>query len=122
MLKGYGNHAAGLGYKRKGAVLLTQPEMHPLLTSMHDMLSHTVDTAQKLALVRDGLLFNILWQTCYRGFSAGGVTVDNKVTTTGGSALADLVPNQLPAGAMLHPLPDATKNKRRGLLHRYLDL
>ena len=32
---------------------LTQPEMHPLLNSMHDMLSHTVDIAQQVHLARD---------------------------------------------------------------------
>lgn len=48
MLKGYGNHAAELGYHRRGAVRMTQPEMHTLLISMHEMQSHMTDTAAQL--------------------------------------------------------------------------
>ena len=65
MLKGYINHAAGLGYQKKGAVPLTQQEMHTLLSSMYEMLSHLTDTSKQLLVLRDGLLFSILWQTCY---------------------------------------------------------
>jgi len=61
MLKGYANHATELGYQKKGAVPLTQAEMHTLLNSMYQMLSNTNDTAQQLLLVRDGLLFSIWW-------------------------------------------------------------
>ena len=57
MLKGYANHAKEPGYQKRGAVPLTQAEMHTLLSSMHQMLSNTTDTAQQLLLVRDGLLF-----------------------------------------------------------------
>ena len=72
MLKGYGSHAAGLGYRKEAAVPLTQPERHTLLTSMHEMLSDMTDTAEQLLVVRDGLLFSILWQTRCRSFNAGG--------------------------------------------------
>jgi len=61
MLKGYANHATELGYHKRGAVPLTQAEMHTLLNSMYQMLSNTNDTAQQLLLVRDGLLFSIWW-------------------------------------------------------------
>ena len=114
MLKGYANHATELGYQKKGAVPLTQPEMHTMLSSMFQLLLKTTDQAQKLLLVRDGLLFSILWQTCYRGFNAGGVRLENIVLPTGGSAMAFLVPNKLPAGARLHLLPDTTRNKKGG--------
>jgi len=56
MLKGYANHATELGYQKRGAIPLPQAEMHTLLSSMHQMLSNTIDTAQQLLLVRDGLL------------------------------------------------------------------
>ena len=81
---------------------------------MYEMLSHMADTSQHLLVVRDGLLFGILWQTCYRGSNAGGVRLDNILLPTGDSALAYLVPNKLPIGAMLHLLPDTTKNKKGG--------
>ncbi len=114
MLKGYANHATELGYQKKGAVPLTQAEMHTLLNSMYQMLSNTTDTAQQLLLVQDGLLFSILWQTCYRGFNAGGVRLGNIVLPTGGNAVPYLVPNMLQPGAILHLLPDTTKNKKGG--------
>jgi len=114
MLKGYANHATELGYQKRGAVPLTQAEMHTLLSSMHQMLNNTTDQAQQLLLVRDGLLFSILWQTCYGGFNAGGVRLENIVLPTGGNAVPYLVPNKLPPGAILHLLPDTTKNKKGG--------
>ena len=94
MLKGYANHATELGYQKRGAVPLTQAEMHTLLSSMHQMLNNTTDQAQQLLLVRDGLLFSILWQTCYGGFNAGGVRLENIVLPTGGNAVPYLVPKQ----------------------------
>ena len=65
---------------------LSKGEMHTLLSSMQQMLSHTTDSAQQLLIVRDGLLLSILWQTCYRGFNAGGIRLDNIVLPTGGRA------------------------------------
>ena len=114
MLKGYANHAAELGYQNRGPVPLTQAEMQALLNSMYQMLSSTGDTAQQLLLVPDGLLFTILWQTCYRGFNVGGVRLANIVLPTGGNAVLYLVPNKLQPGAILHLLPDTTKNKKGG--------
>ena len=111
MLKGYANHATELGYQKKGEVPLTQAEMHALL---NQMLSSTTDTAQQLLLVRDGLLFSILWQTRYRAFNAGGVRLANTVLPTGGNAVPYLVPNKLQPGAILHLVPDTTKNRKGG--------
>ena len=91
----------------------TKDKMHILLSSMQQMLSHTTDAAQQLLIVRDGLLFSILWQTCYRGFNAGGVRLEN-IVLPGGSVLPYLMPNKLPCGAVLHLLPDTTKNKKGG--------
>ena len=117
MLQGYGNHAARLGYQKKGAMPLTQPEMHTLLTSMHEMLSDMTDTAEQVLVARDGLLFSILPQTCYKGFNAGGVRLDNIVLPTGGStvtsALAYLVPNKLPAKACCTSCQTPPKTRRR---------
>ncbi len=79
-----------LGYEKKGAAPLTQPEMHTMLNSMFQLLFKITDQAQQLLLVRDGLLFSILWQTCYRGFNAGGVRLENIVLPTWGNAVAYL--------------------------------
>lgn len=115
MLKGYGNQATQLGYQKKGAVPLSQAEMHLLLSSMEQQYHSTTDSAQLLLLTRDALLFSMLWQTCFRGFNAGAVRLDNIVLPTGGSALPFLVPaTTLAAGAVLHVLPDNTKNKKGG--------
>jgi len=115
MLRGYSNHAAKAGYEKKGAVPLTEAEMHLLLSSMHNQFSNSTDSTQQLLMLRDGLLFSLLWQTCFRGFNAGGVRLDNIVLPTGGNAVAFLVPTRkLPAGAMVHLLPDTTKNRKGG--------
>ena len=53
MLTGYANHATELGYQKKGAMPLTEPEMQQLLG--------------------DGTLFSLLWQTCFRNCDAGGL-------------------------------------------------
>ncbi len=47
-----------LGFQKKGAVPLTHPEMHTMLSSMFQLLFKTTDQAQKLLLVRAGLLFS----------------------------------------------------------------
>ena len=116
LLKGYNNHAAELGYQRKGAIPLTEPEMLCLLQSMATTCSNSnTDQHQQLLLLRDGMLFSLLWQSCFRGFNAGAMRLENIVLPTGESALPYLVPEvKLPAGATLHLLPDTTKNKKGG--------
>jgi len=115
MLRGDSNHAAEAGYERRGAVPLTEAEMHLLLSSMYNKFSSRTDSIQQLLMLRDGLLFGLLWQTCFRGFNAGGVRLGNIVLPTGGNAVAFLVPTRkLPAGAMLHLLPGTTKNRKGG--------
>ena len=115
MLKGYNNQAADLGYQKKGAVPLTEAEMHLLLSSMAQQFHSTTDQAQLSLLLRDALLFSMLWQSCFRGFNAGAVGLCNIVLPTGGSALPYLIPGvTLTAGAVLHLLPDHTKNKKGG--------
>ena len=89
MLKGYANHATELGYQKRGAVPLTQLEMH---SSVFQLLIKSTDQAEQVLLARDGLLFSILWQTCYRGFNAGGVRLENIVLPTGGTSLPNLIP------------------------------
>ena len=115
MLKGYGNHAMQLGYQKKGAVPLTEAEMQLLLQSMHQACSISTDPQQQLLLLRDGMLFSLLWQSCFRGFNAGALRLDNIVLPTGENAVPYLVPQlKLQAGAVLHLLPDTTKNKKGG--------
>ena len=120
MLKGYANHATELGCEKKGALPFAKNKMHMLLSSMQQMLSHTTDAAQQPLTVRKGLQSSILWQTCYRGFNAGGVRLENNALPTGGGALPYLMPNKLPCGAVLHMLPAPTKT--RGPLHCHLDM
>ena len=115
MLKGYANQAADEGYCKKGAVPLTEAEMHLLLSSMEQQYHSCTDQSQRLLLLRDALLFSLLWQTCFRGFDAGALRLINIVVQTGGSAVAYPVPAlTLAAGANLHLLPDYTKTKKGG--------
>ena len=102
MLKGYANQAADQGYCKKGAVPLTEAEMHLLLSSMEQQYHSCTDQSQRLLLLRDALPFSLLWQTCFRGFNAGALRLENIVLPTGGSAVAYLVPaSTLAAGAKL---------------------
>ena len=118
MLKGHGNHAMQLGYQKKGAVPLTEAEMQLLLQSMHRACTSTstsTDPQQQLLLLRDGMLFSLLWQSCFRGFNAGALRLDNIVLPIGENAVPYLVPQlKLQAGAVLHLLPDTTKIKKGG--------
>ena len=71
MLKGYGNHATQLGYQKRGALPLTEAEMQKLLQSMLNQCnSSSTDAHAQLLLLRDGMLFSLLWQSCFRGFNA----------------------------------------------------
>ncbi|KAL0020901.1 hypothetical protein WJX77_008863 [Trebouxia sp. C0004] len=114
MIKGYHNQAAELGYQKRGAVPLEDTEMLQLLEHMCSDLT-AAPLQEQLLLVRDGLVFSLLWQTCFRGFNAGGVRLDNLVLPTGGSALPYLLPQLgMKTGAKLHLKPDHTKNKKGG--------
>ena len=61
MLKGYGNQ-----------------EMQLLLQSVHKTCN-SISTAshQHMLLLREGMLFSLLWQSCFRGLNAGGLRLDN---------------------------------------------
>jgi len=87
MLTGCANHAAELGYQKKGAIPLSAAEMAMLLGSLHDKLHSMTGSTESLLLLRDGLLLSLPWQTCFRGFNAGGLRLDNILLPTGGSAL-----------------------------------
>ena len=115
MAKGYNNYATDLGYQKKGAEPLTEAEMHTLLESMHRTCSSNMDQHQLLLVLRDGLLFSLLWQTCFRGSNAGALRLDNIRLPTRESAVPYLTPlRKLQAGSVLHLLPDTTKNKKGG--------
>ncbi len=115
MVTGYANHAAEQGYQKKGAVPLSAAEMEMLLGSLHDKQHSMTSSTESLLLIRDGLLLSLLCQTCFRGFNAGGLRLDNILLPTGGSALPYLaLVRQLGRGAKLHLLPDSTKNKKGG--------
>ena len=85
----------------------SNPKSVPSLQPSAALLS--LLTGEQLLLIRDGLVFSLLWQTCFRGFNAGGVRLDNLVLPTGGSALSQL---GMQAGAKLHLKPDRAKNKK----------
>ena len=116
MLIGYNNHATQLGYQKKGAVPSTEAEMQLLLQSLATTCSNSdTDAHERLLLLRDGMLFSLLWQLCFRGFNAGSLRLDNIALPTGESALPYVIPDmQLHAGAVLHLLPDTTKNETGG--------
>ena len=107
---------AELGYQRKGAVPLTEHEMLCLLQSMATTCSSSsTDQHRQLLLLRDGMLFSLLWQSCFRGFNAGALRLENVVLPNGESAVPYLVPEvKLSAGPILYLLPDTTKNKKGG--------
>ncbi|KAL0036933.1 hypothetical protein WJX77_005762 [Trebouxia sp. C0004] len=114
MTKGYHNQAAELGYQKRGAVPLEETEMLQLLERMCSDLT-AAPLQEQLLLIRDGLVFSLLWQTCFRGFNVGGVRLDNLVLPTGGCALPYLLPQLgMKAGAKLHLKPDHSKNKKGG--------
>jgi len=118
MLKGYGNHATQLGYQKKRVVPLTEREMQLLLQSMHKSCNNSsTNPHQHMLLLQDGeMLFSLLWQSCLRGFNAGALRLDNVVLLSGENAVPYLVPElRLQAGAVLHLLPDITKNKKGGV-------
>ena len=116
MLKGYGNHANQLGYQKREAVPLTENQMLTLLSSMLSICNvSTTDPHQRLLLLGDGMLFSLLWQSCFRGFNAGAIRLDNIALPTGENAMPFLVPDlKLQPGAVLHLLPDTTKNRKGG--------
>ena len=112
MLKGYGNHAMQLGYQKKGAVPLTEAEVQLLLQSMHQACTSTSTDPQQQLL----LLLSLLWQSCFRGFNAGALRLDNIVLPTGENAVPYLAPQlKLQAGAVLHLLPQHQEQERRAL-------
>ena len=65
MVTGYANHATELGYQKKGAMPLTEPKMQQLLGSMHSKHSHLFDSTDLLLPLGDGMLFSLMWQTCF---------------------------------------------------------
>ena len=70
---------------------------------------------QLLPVLRDGMLFSLLWQSCFRGHNAGAVRLDNIRMPTGESAVPDLIPiSKLQDGSVLHLFPDTTNNKKGG--------
>ena len=84
----------------------------PVQSMHHTCNSSSTDPHQQMLLLRDGMLSSLLWQSCLRGSNAVALRLDNIVLPTGGNAVPYLVPElRLQAGAVLHLLPDTTKNK-----------
>ncbi len=75
----------------------------------------TLTGTDQLLLLRDGFIFSLLWQSCFRGFNAGGIRLQNIVLPAGSSAISFLLPTmQLPPRAQLHFIPETTKNRKGG--------
>lgn len=91
-------------------------EMQLLLQSMRDNCSNTgTDSNYQMLLLRDGMLFSLLWQLVFGGCSAGAPTLNHVVLPTSESAVPHQVPDaKLQAAAVLNLLPDTTKNKQGG--------
>ena len=117
LTKGYSTDAAEQGYEKKAAVPITHAEMLQLQHHLHQQQATQTGT-KKLLTIRDGLAFCIMWQSCFRGYNAGGLRLENiRLPTDGnkGSAIPFLLPQTtLPEGAQLHLKPDMTKNKKGG--------
>ena len=63
------------------------------------------------------MLFSVLRQSCFKGFNAGALRLDHIALPTGENAVPYLVPQlKLQAGAVLHLLPDTTKDKKGGCI------
>ena len=71
-VKGYKNHAAELGYQKRGAGPLEEADMIQLLQQLH-LKQQTLTGTDQLLLLRDGFIFSLLWQSCFRGFNAGAL-------------------------------------------------
>ena len=70
---------------------------------------------ERLLLIRDGLIFSMLWQSSFRGFNVGALRLSNIVTPTNSPAIPYIVPEvTLQPGAQLYLLPDVTKNRKGG--------
>ena len=89
--------------------------MHTLVKIIHWSCSSNTDQRELLVLLRDGMLFSLLWQTCFRGYNAGALRPDNIWLPTGESAVPYLTPvSKLQAGSVLHLLPNTTDNQKDG--------
>ena len=80
--KGYGKDAAEKGYRQLSARPWTQQEVADVL----DHLQRKIDKATgmpRLLLMRDALLFTLLWQTKSRGNNAGMWRLENLRLPTG---------------------------------------
>ncbi|DBB13186.1 TPA: hypothetical protein ACH3X3_004934 [Trebouxia sp. C0006] len=114
MLKGYGNHATQLGYQKIWAVPLTEAAMKLLLQSMHETCnSSSTYPHQQMLLLRDGMLFSLLWQSCVRGFNADALRLDSVVLPIGENAISD-ARVQAAGWCSAALAADTTKNKKRG--------
>ena len=85
-ITGYKNHAAELGYQKKRGVPLEEADMIQLLQQLC-FQQQTLTGIDQLLLLRDGFIFSLLWQSCFRGFNAEGIRLKNIVLPTEGSAI-----------------------------------
>lgn len=62
--------------------------MQLLLQSMHKTCNSSItNPPQQMLLLRHGMLFNLLLQSCLGGFNVGALKVDNTVLPTGENAV-----------------------------------
>ena len=73
--------------------------------------TNSTDQHQQLLLLRDGMLFSLLWQIALRGFNVGALRQENIVLPTGESAVT--VPYWIPQ-MKLRAGADTTKKRKGG--------
>ena len=114
MSKDYTAVAKNQGYEPQAAEPIYSGKVKTLLQHLLHQQQHSAE-ADKLLLIRDGLIISMLWQSCFRGFNVGGLRLSNLKTPTNGPATPFIIPQlTLQPRAQLHLFPDVTKNRRGG--------
>ena len=94
MTKGYTAVAKSQGYEPQAAEPIYSDKIKALLQHLLHQQQHSTEAA-KLLLIRDGLIISMLWQSCFRGFSVGGLRLSNIKTPT--NSVTQECPDFLPS-------------------------
>ena len=112
--KGYTAVAKSQGYEPQAAEPIYSGKIRTLLQHLLQQQQHSTE-ADKLLLIRDGLIISMLWQSCFRGFNVGALRLSNIKAPTNSPATPFIIPQlTLQPGAQLHLFPDITKNRKGG--------
>ena len=114
MSTGYTAVAKSQGYEPQAAEPIYSGKIKALLQHLLHQQQHSTE-ADKLLLIRDGLIISMLWQSCFRSFNVGGLRLSNIKTPTNTPATPFITPQPtLQPRAQLHLFPDVTKNRKGG--------